>query len=202
MSKEYAIYDMKDYEQLVYSGSMNEVSKFLNTTSECIWSYISHKKAGRREGYIQRRYDVLEVVEEEVEETPKKSMQEIWQEIIQAFTIEKHNFIEYDPFKDELKRRMNMVIVGEEWKKIEEFHYSLSNYGRVRNDLNNKIKERRMHKGIMQVDIYEDGKRYTVSLKRAVANYFIRELQPGEKVKCIDGDGNNLYYKNLKIVCN
>ena len=46
----------------------------------------------------------------------------------------------------------------------------------------------------------EKKKRYTIALKRAVANYFIRELEPGERVICKDNNGNNLYYKNLEIV--
>lgn len=199
MSNEYAIYDMKDYEQLVYMGSISEIAKFLNLNPGSIRSYMSYKRAGR-EGYIKRRYEIVKIYEEEIEEQTPKTMEEIWKELLDAFRPEKHNFIEYDPFKAEVKRRMNMIIVGEEWKQIKKFHYSLSNYGRVKNDLNGKIKERRMHKGIIQVDIYENGKRYTVSIKRAVANLFIRELKPGERVKCIDGDGNNLYYKNLKIV--
>lgn len=124
----------------------------------------------------------------------------VWKEIIKAFTVEKHNFIEYDPFKDELKRRMNMVIVGEEWKKINDYDYSISNYGRVRNDKSNKIKAPRYHRWRYQVDLYKDSKRVTLDIKKLVAHFFIQELQKGDEVRYIDGDCRNNYYKNLKVI--
>jgi hypothetical protein len=199
--KEYAIYDMEDYEQCVYLGTINEIAKFLNCPADSIRSYISRRKLGKNLGYIQKRYDVIKIDEEEIEEKPKKTMQEIWKELLEAFTPEKHNFIEYDPFKDELKRRMNMIIVNEEWKQIKDTHYSISNYGRVRNDNTSKFKEPRFHKWIYRVDIYENGKRHTLDIKKLVAHYFIKELKRGDEVRYIDGDARNNYYKNLKIVC-
>lgn len=111
-----------------------------------------------------------------------------------------HKFPIFDSFKWELKGLVDKVIVDEEWKKIKDFNYSLSNYGRVRNDLTNKIKNPRFHNWILQVDIYKNGKRYTVNIKRMVANLFIRELNQNEKVITKDGDIRNNYYKNLEIV--
>ena len=62
------------------------------------------------------------------------------------------------------------------------------------------MKDPRYHRWILQVDIYENGKRYTVNIKRMVAHYFIREVKQNERVISKDGDIRNNYYKNLEIV--
>ena len=48
MSNEYAVYDMKDYEQCVRIGTMKEISEFLNCSSDSVRSYISHKSRKKR----------------------------------------------------------------------------------------------------------------------------------------------------------
>lgn len=145
------------------------------------WEQIENKS----NSYIRKKY--LKQI--------KKDKYKSFYELINLFKLPKHRFKIY--YEEDYKLK---PIKNEKWKQIKEFHYSISNYGRVKNNITNKIKERRMHKGILQCDIYENKKRYTVSLKRAVANYFIRELKPGERVICKDNNGNNLYYKNLEIV--
>ena len=144
-----------------------------------------------------------EMPEEEWEELENKSNEYIIKkyaanakELLNIFIVQKIKFKNY--YSEDYKMK-HVDEKKERWKQIRQFHYSLSDYGRVRNDLTGTIKERRFHKGIMQSDIYENGKRYTVSIKRAVAEMYIRELLPGEKVRCIDRDGNNLYYRNLEI---
>ena len=92
------------------------------------------------------------------------------------------------------------VIIEEEWKKIPQFDYSISNYGRIRNDKNGKLKSLRYHRWMIQVDIYKDGKRYTIDVPRLEAMLFIRKVERNERVSYIDGDRRNLYYKNLKII--
>ena len=105
MSKEYAVYDMKDYEQCVRIGTMKEIAEFLNCSSDSIRSYMSHKKAGRIEGLIHKKYDVLQVLEVEVEkENIRKSHVEIFKELINAFKIPKVKFKKFDSYSWEQKR--------------------------------------------------------------------------------------------------
>lgn len=201
MSKEYAVYDMKDYEQCVRIGTMKEIAEFLNCSSDSIWSYISHKKAGRREGLIHRRYDVVQVIDDEEEkEIAVKTNAEIFRELINVFRIEKHNFEVFDSFNDEVKRRKDMVVVGEEWQSIKDFNYSVSNYGRVKNNTTNKFKELRVGRYGFQINLWDKSKSKMFTMSRLVANYFIREVKENEKVRHIDGDIRNNYYKNLEIV--
>lgn len=121
--------------------------------------------------------------------------------IIKEFTEEKVEFEIFDQVNYELKQIANSTIKNEKWKKIPGFNYSMSNYGRTRNDVSKKIKAARIHRWMVQTDIYKDGKRYTISVPRMEASLFIRPLKSNERVTYIDGDKRNNYYKNLKIVC-
>ena len=123
-----------------------------------------------------------------------------WKELIEAFTPEKHNFLEYDPVKDEIKHRMNMIIVDEEWKKIPDFDYSISNYGRVRNDKSKKLITTRFDKWLIRAVLIKNKKKYHINVCRVEAGLFIRKTNDNERVVHIDGDSRNNYYKNLKII--
>lgn len=199
MANEYAIYDMKDYEQCVRIGTMKEISKFLNCSSDSVRSYMSHKKAGRRDSLIQKRYDVVKIIENEKEDNIKSNT-EIFKELINTFMPEKHNFPIYDSVKDEIKHKMNMTIVNEEWQSIKDFNYSVSNYGRVKNNTTNKFKELRTGRYGFQINLWDKSKSKMFTMSRLVANYFIREVKDNERVRHIDGDIRNNYYKNLEIV--
>ena len=196
---EYAIYDMKEYEQFVYSGTIKQVANYLECSPQTIRSYMSYKK-NQRDGYIHKRYEIIKVEEEDIEEKPIKTNYEIFQELINAFMPEKHNFLEFDSFNHELKHRMNMVIINEEWKPIKEFNYSVSNYGRVKNNTTGKLKELRVGRFGYQINLWDKSKSKMFTMSRLVAHYFIREVQSNERVMHIDGDIRNNYYKNLKIV--
>ena len=101
-----------------------------------------------------------EMPEEEWEELENKSNEYIinkyavnawennnkaFQELISVFKVERKRFKNY--YSEEYKMK-HVDEEKERWKKIRDFHYSLSDYGRVRNDLTGVIKERRFHKGI------------------------------------------------------
>ena len=207
--KEYGIYDLKEDEQCIYIGTMSEVSKFLNYSKGSLWSYLSRKKHDRRL-LINHRYELVEVKEEEEkQEEKRKTDQEVFEEIIKSFTEQSNmrtlkeeisKFKIFDEVKWIVKGLADKVIIEEEWKKIPQFEYSISNYGRIRNDKNGKLKSLRYHRWMIQVDIYKDGKRYTIDVPRLEAMLFIRKVERNERVSYIDGDRRNLYYKNLKII--
>lgn len=205
--KEYGVYDLKEDEQCIYIGTMSEVSKFLNYSKDTLWSYLSRKKHDRSL-LIRHRYEIVEVREEEQEEK-RKTDKEVFEEIIKSFTgrssittlkKEISKFKIFDEVKWIVKGLADKVIIEEEWKKIPQFDYSISNYGHVRNDKNGKLKSLRYHRWMIQVDIYKDGKRYTIDVPRLEAMLFIRKVERNERVSYIDGDRRNLYYKNLKII--
>lgn len=208
--KEYGVYDVKDNEQCLYIGNINEIAEFLDCSNDSLRSYLTRKKNGEQD-LLQRRYELIEIldVNDNEEHTKKKSNKELWKEIIKEFsgldeilTLEEliAKFEVFDKFKWTVKGIVDKVIIDEEWKKIPEFNYSISNYCRIRNDKNGKFMRLRHHKWRIQTDIYKEGKKYTINVPRLCANLFIRKIEDDERVTFYDGDKRNTYYKNLKIV--
>lgn len=86
------------------------------------------------------------------------------------------------------------------WKKIPDYNYSISNYGRIRNDANNKIKSVRRKNYMLVTDLYKDGKRYMLNVIRMQAELFIRHVEDYERVWHKDGDVRNNFIDNIEIV--
>lgn len=189
-------------------STLNELAMEMGTSKSKIKEVIEELKNTRRDKiYVNIPDEEWEKLENKSEEyvlrkynVPIKTYEQIFKELIDLFTPPKVKFPIFDEFNWQLKRLKDTVIVDEEWKTIKDFHYSISNYGRFRNDKSGKLKSPRYHRWILQVDIYENGKRYTCDVARMVANYFIREVNENERVRYIDGDRRNNYYKNLEII--
>lgn len=145
------------------------------------------------------RYNVIKIIDDKKENRTKTDA-EIFKEIIDAFRVEKHNFEIFDSFKDEVKRKKDMVITNEEWQQIKDFNYSVSNYGRVKNNTTGNLKDLRVGKYGFQINLWNKGKGKMFTMSRLVANYFIREVKQNERVRHKDGDIRNNHYKNLEIV--
>ena len=206
--KEYGLYDLKEDEQIVCLGSLKEISRFLCTTTNSLKSYISHRKSGKRTGLLRRRYELVEITEDG-EEIYIKSNKEIFEEIIKELsgietTSLKEEISKFKIFDeiDWIIKGLKDKVIGEEelWKQIPGFEYSISNYGRIRNDKNKKLKSVRHHKWMIIVDLYKNGNRHTINVPRMEATLFIRQVLEDERVSYVDGDKRNNYYKNLKIV--
>ena len=204
MPKEYGLYDMKDFETCIYIGNIKEIAKIVNESEHSLRSYLSKHKRGKIK-YIRQRYEIVEIDknfkdDSESAEVEYKGIS--FDKFIKPFIPEKTRIRKFDEFKWKIKLMADEVIAAdEEWKKIKNSNYSVSNYGRIRNDKNGRLKAIRFRRWILETDIYINGKRYTVGVARLVAMYFIRELKENEIVLHIDGDARNNYYKNLKIVC-
>lgn len=63
MRKIYAIYDMKDHEQCVFLGNMDEIAKFLNYSRDSLYSHMSRQRKGKRK-LLNHRYELVKIVEE------------------------------------------------------------------------------------------------------------------------------------------
>ena len=211
--KEYGLYDVKDYETCVYFGTVKEIAKFLNCKTASIYCHITRKKRGFI-NLLKHKYDLIEIqdIDEKQYEriSIKKSNQEIFKEALLSFTeLEKLTTVDeelkkfkvFDEFKWELKGRIDKVMGHEEkWKQIPEFQYSISNYGRIRNDKNKKIKESRYKNYMLVVDLYKNSKRFTMNVVRMEANLFLRPLFKNERVRHKDNDSRNNYIGNLEII--
>lgn len=150
-----------------------------------------------RKQLVNRRFKAIIVDTIESEEFEQRN---VFKELIDKFKPERVIFPEYDEFKIELKKRLNAVMVDEEWKKIDGFDYSISNYGRIMNNRTKKIKIPENSCYGYQVYLYNSQKRRKATIGRLVAEYFIRPVMSNERVRHIDNDINNNFFKNLEIV--
>lgn len=197
------VYIAKYFEKL----GVSELSKSFETTNSQILKIIEEFKV---KGLYQYYKDMPENEwenlsgrskrrqKELIEEGFKKFQKGIFYRLVDMLKEEKPLFEKYyDPTHiPEIKTTGE----DEEWKKIPQFDYSISNYGQIRNDKNGTMKKVRRHKWQVTTDIYKDGKRYTLSVPRLEACLFIRKVEKNEIVIHIDGQAMNNYYKNLEIV--
>ena len=89
---------------------------------------------------------------------------------------------------------------NEEYRKIQNYNYSISNLGNVRNDKSNRILKQFINpNGYKVVIIYKDGIKQNFKLHRLIANAFL--LNPDNKncVDHIDQDKLNNSISNLRF---
>lgn len=127
-------------------------------------------------------------------------------EILNAFKVNLHEVImgfpKYKYKKDDFDKdyMQEEDFEGEEWRKIGNLNYEVSNYGRIKNLTTKKLKKLKYNPYGMQVLLWQNSKSYTITLSRLVAEMFIRHLEENERAIHINGNSRNNYYKNLKIV--
>jgi len=90
----------------------------------------------------------------------------------------------------------------EKWKEISAFPYSVSSWGRVRNDLRgNFLKGSSNQKGYLQVDLKFEGRRMYPAIHTLVALYFIgKRPGPRHQINHLDGNKLNNKVENLEYV--
>ena len=95
-----------------------------------------------------------------------------------------------------------IMIDTEVWKKVEGFpNYSVSSFGRVRNDKTDTFKTVQIDKdGYFLVELYHKKRRRHVGIHRLVAETFIENADKKPCVNHIDGNKQNNYVSNLEWV--
>ena len=127
-------------------------------------------------------------------------------EILNAFKVNLHEVImgfpKYKYKKDDFDKdyMQEEDFEGEEWRKIGNLNYEVSNYGRIKNLTTKKLKKLKHNRFGLQVLLWQNSKSYTITLSRLVAEMFIRHLGENERAIHINGKSRDNYYKNLKIV--
>jgi hypothetical protein len=106
----------------------------------------------------------------------------------------------------EIKIRMNQGIklimemdkLFERWKKIDGHdNYSVSTFGRVRNDDTGKIIKNQIRRGYARVGLAK-GKKIMLTIHRLVANAFVKNKAKKAFVDHIDCNKTNNYFANLR----
>lgn len=91
----------------------------------------------------------------------------------------------------------------EKWVKINGYeNYSVSSWGRVRNDITRDLLHQEKHeKGYMRVDLFdEDRRRKHMKVHRLVAQAFVPNPDGKPDVNHIDGNNRNNSFTNLEWV--
>lgn len=148
------------------------------------WENLSGRSRKRQKELLEQGY--------------KQFQSKVFYKLVEEFKEEKPIFERYYDYNNLPK----IEITGddEEWKEIEGFNYSISNYGMIRNNTTGKIKALRDGRFGYQVNLWNKSKGKMFTISRLVGNYFIRPLKTNEIVKHLDGRIKNNYYKNLEIV--
>ena len=92
--------------------------------------------------------------------------------------------------------------MGDTWSKIEGFpNYSVSNTGRIRNDVNGKVKSTSCDSnGYNFVDLYNKGSRTKMRVHRLVGEAFVDNPENKPYINHKDGDKTNNSADNLEWV--
>lgn len=92
-----------------------------------------------------------------------------------------------------------MSNYSERWANIKNNHYSISDYGQLRNDITGKILKPRYRKdGYSMVGLYTNGKPKNFQTHRLVGEYFIPNPDNKPWINHIDGNPKNNHYTNLE----
>lgn len=87
------------------------------------------------------------------------------------------------------------------WLNLNEYDYSISSYGRVRNDKTNHILKGKLNlSGYLQVALRREGTVKWVLIHRLVAEYFVPNLMGGDEIDHINRNKTDNNYLNLRWV--
>ena len=118
MSILYAVYDTKYYEQCIgIFDNVKQIADYFNMSKHSVLSAITRKNKIKYR-YLVERIEDTEEHEEKFTIPVKKTDKEIFQELIDAFAPERHNFEIFDITYWNEKRRRDTIIIYEEWKEI------------------------------------------------------------------------------------
>ena len=142
------------------------------------------------------------VMKEKNKEYNIKVINKIIEEFKEDLIEEIYKFKTYNPSKNKFNFEYfyEKDFENEEWKKISNLNYEVSNYGRIKNVKTKKIKALKHQKFGMQVILWQNSKSYTITISRLVATMFIRKVEKDERVTHVNGNIRDNYYKNLKII--
>ena len=93
-------------------------------------------------------------------------------------------------------------LIGEEWKQVSNLHYSVSTFGRVRNDNTYLLLKPSLTCGYQKVRLSQNGKIYDFTVHKLVyiTFYNIDNIPKGYVIDHIDANKTNNKLENLRLV--
>lgn len=211
---------MKEFDKIYLSKyesilTTRQLAEDLRTTQKEITNTLNNLKAnGVNKVYKEisdfEWEDLEKLKDEQIKimyfKKSKILQEKLKKEILNAFKVNLHEvikgFAKYKYEKDDFDKNYMQEedFEGEEWRKIGNLNYEVSNYGRIKNSTTKKLKKLKHNPYGMQVLLWQNSKSYTITISRLVAGMFIRHLGENERAIHINGNTRDNYYKNLKIV--
>lgn len=211
---------MKEFDKIYLAKyesvlTTRQLAEDLRTTQKEITNTLNNLKAnGVNEVYKEisdfEWEDLEKLKDEQIKimyfKKSKILQEKLKKEILNAFKVNLHEVImgfpKYKYKKDDFDKdyMQEEDFEGEEWRKIGNLNYEVSNYGRIKNLTTKKLKKLKHNRFGLQVLLWQNSKSYTITLSRLVAEMFIRHLGENERAIHINGNSRDNYYKNLKIV--
>ena len=211
---------MKEFDKIYLAKyesvlTTRQLAEDLRTTQKEITNTLNNLKAnGVNEVYKEisdfEWEDLEKLKDEQIKimyfKKSKILQEKLKKEILNAFKVNLHEVImgfpKYKYKKDDFDKdyMKEEDFEGEEWRKIGNLNYEVSNYGRIKNLTTKKLKKLKHNRFGLQVLLWQNSKSYTITLSRLVAEIFIRHLGENERAIHINGNSRDNYYKNLKIV--
>jgi len=110
----------------------------------------------------------------------------------------KHNLIKHPSLKEYYKEDLK----GEEWKKIYDFNYSISSFGRIRNDKTFLLLKPSLTNGYFKIRLSKNSKTTDFLIHKLVYCIFnnILDIPSGYVIDHIDANKTNNTLKNLRLV--
>lgn len=221
MSEKSTIYEIKEFDKIYIAKykdilTIRQLAEDLRTSQKQInEAIIDLEKKGIYEIYRDipdREWETLEnktdkYILKRYMNLSEKSNNKAFKEIIEVFskmninkTIREFPIFELSKETFYFNYFFEKDFEGEEWQRIKNLNYQISNYGRIKNIVTKKLKQLKFNKYGMQVILWNNSKSYTITISRLVAHYFIREVDSNERVRHKDSNIRNNYYENLEIV--
>ena len=103
MSNEYGLYDVTDYDQCVFFGTIKEIAQYLEYSPATLRSYLTRKKTGKRK-LLARKYELIKINEDGSIEEKTEDKYGVFKELLELFRPSKIKFPIWDEREWKLKR--------------------------------------------------------------------------------------------------
>ena len=130
----------------------------------------------------------------------QKYCNKVWQDMVKEMKPEKIKFEVFDDRKYSIDNKVYIEIQNEIWKDIEGSTYQISNCGRIKNTITDKILYGKLDRGTLRVKFSIKGMIKSQSIARIVAKVFLGGITDSQTILHKDGNTLNNKVENLLII--
>lgn len=183
---------VKELENVISDITQKGLYNYYRDMSEEEWEKLDGKTKKEQKDLVQKGF-----IEYQKRATNFKQFLEL---ILKEIPTEEVVFEQYDERQYEIKNQISVDIKNETWKQILDSDYEVSDFGRIKNTITNKIIYGKLDRGTLRVRFSIKGLIKSQSISRIVAQAFLGEVSKNQTIIHKDGNGMNNRVDNLLIV--